>query len=414
MSKFFKKNKYFFRRAIAVIFLLLLFIFLFRIIRGNRINNYKTIFPTLTTYEKDINTKIFNIFDEKVYFSKGEGIVVFNSSEGQKVPAGYEVAYLNLMGDVSSLKDELNKIDSAIKIKKGFKPNTNENQKKFTNNIQDLVKDKEFDKIYYDINSLDSLANNYNIADVEEYTELSIETLNKKKEEIEKQISKYNYSYISEFSGVVSYKIDGYENYFDIEDLDKFTYDYLNRNFSFSNIEMETKVSDNEPLFKLINNLKWKLACTINNVSDIKNYEVGNLVKIQISDMEDIYGTIEKINKNDKNAVIIVALDRYFEEMYSNRIHKGKIIIEKTKGYEIPKSSLINRDDMTGVFVQEIKGLVKFVPVEIVKENKDTVFINRGNKQSVIKIGDKSFKTVTVNDAVVLSPKTVDESRILN
>ena len=75
---------------------------------------------------------------------------------------------------------------------------------------------------------------------------------------------------------------------------------------------------------------------------------------------------------------------------------------------------MIERNDLTGVYVQEIKGLVKFVPVDIVSESNDTVFINRGNKQSVFSIGEKSYKTLTVNDAIVINPKTVDESRILN
>lgn len=67
-----------------------------------------------------------------------------------------------------------------------------------------------------------------------------------------------------------------------------------------------------------------------------------------------------------------------------------------------------------GIYVQEIKGLVKFVPVDIIKEEADKVFINRGNKQSLIEVADKTYKTLTINDAVVLSPRTVDESRILN
>ena len=67
-----------------------------------------------------------------------------------------------------------------------------------------------------------------------------------------------------------------------------------------------------------------------------------------------------------------------------------------------------------GIYVQEIKGLVKFVPVDIIREEADKVFINRGNKQSLIEVADKTYKTLTINDAVVLSPRTVDESRILN
>lgn len=409
------KNKYIKRRVFALIFILFLLMIFGKLIRGNRVNDYKTIFPTLTTFEKDIDTRVYNIFEEKAYYAEGDGVVVFHASEGQKVPSGYEVANLNLMGDVSSLKDELAKIKAAIKIKQGIEPLEKESSKTFTKNLQEQIKNKDFTGVYYDVNSTDNGINeNINTAELKEYFELSDAALNVKKEELEEKISKYNFSYLTEFSGIVSYKIDGNEEYFDIKDLDKFTYKYLNKNFNFKNLEMETRVKNGDPLFKIMNNLNWKVACTISNVSNIANYNLGDSVKIQIPDIEDIYGVVEKINKDENHAVIIISLDRYFENMYSNRIHEGKIIVNKTKGFEIPKSTLIERNNLTGVYVQEIRGLVKFVPVDIVSESSDTVFINRGNKQSVFSIGEKSYKTLTVNDAIVINPKTVDESRILN
>ena len=379
-----KKNKFLRRRLFALLIFLLLLMFFTNLIRANRVNNYKTIFPTLTTYEKDIDTKIYNLFEEKAYFAKGDGIAVFHTSEGQKVPLGYEVANLNLMEDVSSLKDELNKVNSAIKIKNGIEPHEKENPKSFTKNIQDSIKNEDYQNLYFDINSPDNDFNpNLNESELKEYLEMSKENLLNKKSDLENKISKYNYSYLAEFSGIVSYKIDGNEKHFKLDNLDKFTYKYLNKNYDFKNIEMETQVKKGDPLFKIINNLNWKLACTI-------------------------------IDVDSNHAVIIVNLDRYFENMYSNRIHEGKIIVNKTKVFEIPKSTLIERNNLIGVYVEEIKGLVKFVPVDIISESNESVFINKGNKQSVINIGEKSYQTVTVNDALVINPKTVDESRILN
>ena len=65
MNSFLKKNKFFKRRLLALIILLILIMFFAKLIKGNRVSNYKTIFPTLTTFEKDIDTKIYNLFDEK-------------------------------------------------------------------------------------------------------------------------------------------------------------------------------------------------------------------------------------------------------------------------------------------------------------------------------------------------------------
>lgn len=411
-----KKNKFFYRRLFALIFLLIFIFFIVKFIRGKTINDYKTVFPTLTTYEDDFNTELYNLYNEKVYYAKGDGVAVFNASEGQKVPVGYEVCYLNLMEDVSSLKDQLIKIEAAINLKEGIEPEIDGDKKiKFNNGIQQIIKEKKYDKLYNDIDSL-NLENKvtYSASELKEYIDLSDSELLAQKKEIENKIEKYNISYQAEFSGIVSYKIDGVEDKFDINKLDSINYSFLKKNFDFTNVEMNSQVKTGDALFKIIDNFSWKMACTVDNISKIKNYNIGDTVRIEVDNSNMIYGIIEKINKTGNKAVIIVDLDMYIEDMYSNRVHEGKIVVEKTKGYEIPKSTLIERDNMTGVYVQEIKGLVKFVPVEIVSEKPESVFINRGNKQSVIQIGKKTYKTVTVNDAIVINPRTVDESRILN
>lgn len=410
-----KKNKFFYRRLFALIFLLFIIFFIIKFVRGRTFSDYKTVFPTLTTYEEDFKTKLFNIYDEKVYYSKGEGVAVFNASEGQKVPVGYEVCYLNLMEDVSSYKDQLAKIDAALDLKKGIEPSEDTDNFKFNNGIQAIIRDKNYESIYNDIDSL-NMENKvtYSASELKEYMDLSESELLLQKKKLESAIDKYNVSYNAEFSGIVSYKVDGTENKFDIKKLNKIDYNYLKQDFNFKTLEMNSQVKENVPLFKIIDNFHWKIAATVDNISKIKNYHVGDTAKIEVDGSKMIYGTIENINKTGNKAVIIIDLDRYIEDMYPTRVHDGKIVVEKTKVYEIPKSSIIERDKLPGVFVQEIKGLVRFVPVEIVSEKPESVFINRGNKQSVIQIGKKTYKTVTVNDAVVINPRTVDESRILN
>lgn len=410
-----KKNKFFYRRLLALIFLLCIILFIIKFVRGRTFSDYKTVFPTLTTYEDDFKTKLFNIYNEKVYYSKGEGVAVFNASEGQKVPVGYEVCHLNLMEDVSSYKDQLAKINAALDLKKGIEPNEDSDSLKFNTGIQEIIRDKNYESIYNDIDSL-NMENKvtYSASELKEYMDLSESELLMQKKKLESAIDKYNVSYNAEFSGIVSYKVDGTEDKFDIKKLNKIDYNYLKQDFNFKKLEMNSQVKENVPLFKIIDNFHWKIAATVDNISKIKNYHIGDIAKIEVDDSKMIYGKIENINKTKNKAVIIIDLDRYIEDMYPTRVHDGKIVVEKTKVYEIPKSSVIERDKLPGVFVQEIKGLVRFVPVEIISEKPESVFINRGNKQSVIQIGEKTYKTVTVNDAVVINPRTVDESRILN
>ena len=82
------------------------------------------------------------------------------------------------MEDVSSLNDELTKINAAIKIKKGIETVERENSKGFTKNLQEQIKNKNFSGVYFDLNSTDSEINeNINAAELKEYLELSEEEL---------------------------------------------------------------------------------------------------------------------------------------------------------------------------------------------------------------------------------------------
>lgn len=401
------------KRILIFIVLVLILGFFIKIIKGKTYKSYNTVFPTLTTYENDIDTTFYNVLNEKVYKAGGDGIAIFNASEGQKVAVGYEIASINLMEDVSNLRDELQKVKAALKNK-----DSNEEVSEKVNFDRDIQKDilnKNFQGATEKINALDMDATNtFSISDLKEYLGMSKEKLLSKRDSLDKEISKYNISYRAEFTGIVSYEIDGLEDYFSPDKFSKFTYDYLDKNFKVEKNNLKLKVKKDYPMFKLIDNFTYEVVAKIQKASLINNYKKGDNIKIKINNLDILNGKVLNIIRSQKNATILISLDDSIDNIYNKRIHEGKIIVDKTRGYIIPKSCLIQRNNLMGIYVQEIKGLVKFVPVDIIREEADKVFINRGNKQSLIEVADKTYKTLTINDAVVLSPRTVDESRILN
>lgn len=413
IQKKLKKKRVIRKRILIFIIIILIIAFSIKIIKGKSYKSYKTIFPTLTTYENDIDTTFFNVLNEKVYKAEGNGIAIFNASEAQKVPVGFEIASINLMEDVSTLRDELLKVQTAIKyLDSGEKI---EEKLNFNRDIQKDILSKKFEKVNEEINSLElGSTNSFSISELKEYLSMDKNDLLNKQDELLEQIAKYNISFNADFTGLVSYEIDGLEDYFSSDNLDKYTYEYIDKNFKPKKNNIKLKVTKDDPLFKLIDNFTYYVVAKISKDSLIKNYKEGDNIKIKINNLDILNGKVIKIKKSKGRAAIVISLDEGIGDIYNKRIHQGEIIVEKTRGYIIPKSALIERNNLLGIYVQEIKGLVKFVPVDIIKEEADKVFINRGNRQSLIEIGDKSFKTLTINDAVVLSPRTVDESRILN
>ncbi|MBL7575041.1 putative membrane fusion protein [Peptoniphilus asaccharolyticus DSM 20463] len=410
-----KKNKYFIRRWVIGVLILILFTIGFRAINGRMYKDYKTEFATLKTYEKKVPAIGFNILDEKVYIANNTGICVYNTSEGEKVPVGYEIASLNMMDDISDLNDELIKVNSALSYKsKNHVEYSSEKSIPSIEKIQNYLREGNFTEAIHSIDGLDLYSNNnLNISELSELINLPVYVLNKKKEELQNKISKSNYTYSADFSSVVSFKIDGLEKYYTIDDLSDYTYEYLNSHKNLGKFKTKVEVNKGDKLYKLINNLNYKIALQIDNLKAIEGKEIGDSLKFRNED-NLLIGKISKINKSKGGAVVIVELSQNFYNVYQERIKDYDIILQNEDCLEIPKSSIIKRNGKFGVFVQEIHGLVKFVPIKVVVPFEESSYIATGDKNSIIKINDKEVKTVTLNDKIVINPKQVEESKILN
>lgn len=414
-NKFLKRNKYVLRRFSALIIIFIIFITLFRAINGRMYKDYKTEFATLKTYEKTVPTIGYNIFEEIVYTAKSDGVCVYNTSEGEKVPVGYEIATLNTMNDTSGLNDELIKINSALSYKSdNHTEYSSEESIPSIEKIQSSIKKRDYIAAINAIDGLDLYSNNnLNISELSELINLSVDDLESRKLEIQKEISKSNLKYTADFASVVSFVIDDLEKAYTITDIEDYTYEYLNTHKDINQFQTKVDVVKDDVLYKLINNLKYRIALQISNLKDINNPEVGDILNFRNNDVS-FSGKIVKINNSKGGTVVIVELTQNFFEIYKNRINEFDIILKKEDCFEIPKSAILKRDNKFGVYVQEIHGLVKFVPIKVVVPFEETSYISTGDKNSIIKVDDQNVKTITLNDKIVINPKQVEESKVLN
>ncbi len=402
------------------VFTLIAFVFLFfvsRSITGRLYKDYKTIFPTYTTYRKTKVVKGYNIFKEKVYKAEGSGITIFNASEGQKVPVGFEVASINLMNDTSGLKDDLIKVNAALSYKT---QGISEEEVDTDNNLslkelQNDLKNKNLSKAIADINDLDiSSQKSVSISELSELLDYSKEALEARKKELLEQISRSNITYKSENSAVVSFLIDNLENKYKPEDLDKFTYNYLIKNSQIRENKTVTRIEKDDPLFKLIENDNYYIALAVESLKDVGDPKVGDYLTIEFDKNNMAKSKIVKINNSDSGSVIILFIDDLFDAVYKKRINDFNLILREEKCFEIPKSTIVKRDDLFGVYVQEIHGLVRFVPIKVIHPLDNSSYISKGDKNSYITISNKRYRTISINDSIVLNPKQVNESEVLN
>lgn len=393
------------------------------LVNRNKYKEHKATFPQLTIYRNSIETKGYGIYDEKIFSSKGNGVIIYNVYEGQKVPVNYVIANVNLMQDLSKLKDELIKVQAAIDYKNNInKPNEkdykiSDTQISIIKNIQKFIKDKDFNNLILSINNLDlNTKHSVSISELSELLNLDLEELELKRRELTEKISTNNIEYRAEFSGVISMDFDGLEEFYNTEvSFDKYNTKYLSDHSKVSisnNNRIQVAAGDN--LYKLIDNLAWYMAIPINNKDFIENITTGDSFIIMTENSEELEGKVVDINMGNSDAVIILKFEDRLADFYLQRILNISLIKQTEDAFLIPSSSIVERNGVSGIYVQEIHGLVKFIPIKILEEKEEIAYIERGNIKSMINIDNKEVKTLTINDSVIIDPQQVDNEQVIN
>ncbi|MCD1146964.1 hypothetical protein LQU94_02400 [Peptoniphilus sp. KCTC 25270] len=410
-----KNRKYFF----------FLFLFLIGIVIGalrlsKQYKTYDTIHPELTIYRDVVKANGYLLFNEDLVFANGSGVAVYNAQEGEKVPKNYSIANVNLQNDNSKIKDELILIQAAIDYKTNRSQKDEETldkQKEVDNivrNIQRFIRNESYDKLISSINSLDLSTNQpVNISELNELLRLSLENLERAKDKLSKELSITNSDYQSSMSGIVSYQIDDPKQIFSIKEG---VLAFHPKQLTKDDIQMEEKgknqVVDKEPFFRIIDNLDWYLFMQSTKPS-LFELEEGSQVKVKFDDDSIVNGQIIKSDLQEGN--VIVHFHDNLSDKYLKRNTNVTIIREQKDAYTIPSSALIeNEDGLRGVYIEEIHGLVQFLPVSVIGETLEEVYIERGNFYGEISIKDKNYRTLSLHDSVIIEPNKVEEKQLVD
>ena len=137
-------------------------------------------------------------------------------------------------------------------------------------------------------------------------------------------------------SGVVSYRVDGYEELLTTKDFGNFTKDFLeNLNLKTGQIIAATDESG-----KIIDNYKCYIA-TVLTSEYAQKAQVGDSVKIRLPSGNEVSASIEYINAEDNGQyVIIFKITKCVEELINYRKISLNIIWWSYSGKKIPNSAI--------------------------------------------------------------------------
>ena len=423
-----RKRKRVIKSSFRIVIISFIFIYLiFRSVPIFLANTAKTILPVEELVVNKISSEGLIIKNEIVYKAEGTGELDSKIKEGERVPAGIEIANLNLLEDTSQLKLELIEIENSIlylsktdtesEIIQAENTEILNKQNKLIETLQIAINLGNYGQVIASKAELEL----YNtkpshIVFANKYADQSLE---QERDELLDKINSNNIRYYTTNSGIVSYNIDGYESLYLPQDFENYTYDKINiENIDKDTID-ENNVKKGSAVFKMIDNFQWYIAIKIEDIKDIVDYEINQNIWVQLENNEkEIIGRIIAINLTDNKAVIVIRFNDYLHEFYNLRFLNVHIIQSKTSALKIPSKVVIEKEGQKGVYIKEINGIVKFRPIIVLSEDEDNEFtyIQRGDDKGYIQLPglENTSKTVLLYDEIFISTNNIKEGQILN
>jgi len=205
--------------------------------------------------------------------------------------------------------------------------------------------------------------------------------------------------FVSGFHGIVSYFIDGYENYFTPETMRELTYDRVSRlNIDPVNVVRE-HTRRGEPLYKISDNRQWYMIAWV-GMGDVVNYQIGRNVTIELP-LGEIRASVLDIVEDGDRWLIIFRTNRYYEDFARIRSAPATIVTSNFNGIALRNESIAVRDGVIGVYIRTRGGTFVFRPIRVIATD---------GTNSLVEVGffynedGRRVRTVNIHDEILRRP----------
>lgn len=351
------------------------------------------------------------IRDEKVISSEeNQNGIVTIKSEGSRVAKG-DAVYRYCSPNEGKLEEKISELDKQIQ-----EAVEGQNTGIYSADIQLLEKQiEEKLQLLQTTNEIDRIAeyksdiNSYMIRKAKIAGELSpagsyINKLIEQRSELEKQLNFGQKLITAPESGIVSYKIDGYEDQLSVDKINSITKEIL------ESVKVKTGqlISSKSDQGKIVNNFYCYIATVLSsdNAMDAKE---GDVLKLRLSNNKEVSAEILKIAPfNNAETVVIFKISQEVEYLIGYRKIYVDVIWWNELGLKVPKSSIISEDDKDYV-IRKRTGYSDKILVKIVKQNENYAIIRSYSTQELKELGYTtseitSMKTISLYDEIVLKP----------
>lgn len=139
-------------------------------------------------------------------------------------------------------------------------------------------------------------------------------------------------------SGVVSYKVDGYEDVLSTKNFSNLSEETLKK----LDIKTGQVVADSTESGKIINNFQCYIVCILNS-EQAKEAKLADKIKIRLPNNAEVYSSIEYISYEDENTILVLKLTQQVQELVSYRKISFDIIWWSHSGKKVPNGAIRKR-----------------------------------------------------------------------
>ena len=310
--------------------------------------------------------------------------IVKIKNEGEKV-AKDEPIFRYKSGNEDELIKKIEELD--VKIQEALKNETNIYSPVLENQIQEKINSIYGINNYSEIKILKEEINKLILKKAEVVGELSpagsyIKNLIEERSSYENELNS-NAEYITApMSGIVSYKIDGYEDFFSSKNID-----YLNREL-LENIDVRTGqlIESSNEKAKIVNNYECYIA-TIMDSDEAKDAKIGDRVSLEFLNLTAIEATIEKIFEEETGTRVIVFKINYdVEKLLDARKISVNVIWWSKSGLKVPNSAIITEEDKNYI-IRNKAGYKEKVLIKVLKQNENYTIIGNYTTEELKELG---------------------------
>lgn len=373
-------------------------------------------------------TGVFVVENGKIY--EEEPITGYVIREEEVV--SQEQSLQNGISVIKSEKDRVSKGESVFRYRSQNEEKLIEKISELDNEIQQAMEGQKTNIYSTDIQLLEKqidekiklLQNTNNISEVLEYkTEISSNMIKKAKiagelspagSYINKLISERgNYekqlnsgqTYIkATSSGLVSYKIDGYENEINMANIENITKEKL------EGIKIKTGqlVPTSSEKGKIVNNFYCYIASVLSS-DNAKNVSEGDNVKIRLANNNEISAEVYKISKYiNGEAVIFFKISKDVEYLMDYRKISAEIIWWSASGLKVPNSAIVSENGKNYIIRSRV-GYTDKILINVEKKNENYSIVKKPTTQELIEMGYTTeeisdMKNISLYDQILSNP----------